>query len=462
MSGQIDFKCFKQAWNTVVETNEMLSTRLKWKKVKAPVKKKKKNYSVPVVFHDLSTGDTTCKRHALKEIKDNDRAAGFDLNTVPFRVTLCKVREDHYEMIVSNHHILYDGWSNGILLKEFFSFYMDFTRRSPNPERPFKTKFKEYINRIQNQDAVAHRDFWRTYLQGFETGTGLSIKRKKEKNRTKFIAENVHIDVAVVLKDKLDVFTMSRKLTPACLFYCAWGVLCQRYSNSEDVLFGTTVSGRSGNIKGIENIVGLFVNTIPLRVRTKENTHEKLGDFLDRLNNRIKEREMYESTSLVEIKESSGVSNEDNLFDTIFVIENYPLEKALHENKEKEYHSLAIDSYSIFESTPYDLTVSITPFDGIGVDFSFNRECFDPQSIERLAGHFMNILEDMIHHPGKELARLELLSEAEKKQVIHDFNDTGKSCPEGKTIHGLFEEQVGKTPHHIALEMESRCITYHE
>ncbi|MCP5050629.1 MAG: AMP-binding protein, partial [bacterium] len=461
INGKIDFKLFKNAWNSVVETNEMLRTRFKWEKAKAPVQIILKRYTVPIVFHDLSTGDVNDKRQQLKKIKDNDRIDGFELNSVPSRITLCKIREGGYEMIVSNHHILYDGWSNGILLKEFFSFYNDFTRQL-SPIIPIKTKFKEYINRIQNQNIEDHKNYWRTYLRGFEAGASISIKQKKRGSRTNCITGTIHREVPGVLEDKLDVFTKSRKLTPASLFYSAWGILYQRYSNSEDVLFGTTVSGRSGNIKGIESMVGLFVNTIPLRVRIKDNIHETVEDFLHRVNNQLQERETYQSTSLVEIKESSRFNIDDQLFDTLMVIENYPLEKALQKNKERAAHSLSIDSYSMYESIPYDLTVGITPFNGIGIDFSFNPECFDPQSIERLAGHFMNILEDMIYKPGNRLSQLELLPETEKKQVLYDFNNTAAPYPSDKTIHQLFEEQVERTPDGVAVVDRKGNLTYME
>ncbi|MCP5047790.1 MAG: amino acid adenylation domain-containing protein, partial [bacterium] len=459
--GQIDVELFKQAWDTVVETNEMLRTRFKWEKVNAPVQIVLKRFAVPIVFHDLSAVAVNDKRRSLKRIKNKDRSGGFDLNSVPFRITLCKVHEGNHEMIVSHHHILYDGWSNGILLKEFFSSYNDFTlQRHPSPERPLKTKFKEYINRVQNQNAQVHGNFWRSYLHGFETGTGLSIKPKQGGNSTIFTTGNVHRDVPGTLQDKLDVFVKSRKLTPACLFYSAWGILCQRYSNSRDVLIGTTVSGRSGNIKGIENMVGLFVNTIPLRVRIRENALETVADFLGRINDRLQERERYESTSLTGIKESRRFGIENQLFDTIMVIENYPLEKALQKNKENATHSLTIDSWSMVESTPYDLTVAVTPFDGIGVDFSFNPECFDPLTIERLAGHFMNILEYIVTHPGKEITAIEMLPEPEKNKLLYQFNDTKADYPRDKTIHGLFEEQLERRKDDIAIIGEGREINY--
>jgi tyrocidine synthetase-3 len=451
ITGEIDFNCFKQAWDFVVDTNEMLRTWFRWEKVKKPVQIILKKYQVQAIFHDFSSRsiDENDKLKLIEEIKDKDRKNRFDLNSVPFRVMLCKIHDYKYEMVVSNHHILYDGWSNGILLKEFFSFYNRLVQNE-TPLKPQKHKYKEYISWIQNQDVQKQREYWNRYLKGFDTKSELSIKPIKEKNINTTAPGNSQYNVQFLkgAREKLEIFLKSHKITLAGLLYSAWGILLQRYNNSGDVLFGTTVSGRSAGIKGIEDIVGLFINTVPLRVRA-DSGHEKIKDFLSRVNQGLREREAYENASLVEIKEYGEVAFAGELFDTIFVIENYPLNTMLLETN--NLLPFSVDSYSMFETTHYDLTVGITPGEDIEVEFTYNENLFDESVIKGLSRHFMKIAADMVDNPGKELAALEILSEVEKNKILLEFNDTAADYPKENSLHGLFAQQVERNPDNIAV-----------
>jgi hypothetical protein len=210
-----------------------------------------KKYQVQPIFHDFSTTgiDENYKLKLIEEIKDKDRKNKFDLSSVPFRIMLCKIHENKYEMIVSNHHILYDGWSNRIILKEFFSFYNHLVQKK-SPLKSQKHKYKEYISWIQGQDVQKQREYWTRYLKGFDTKSELSIKRRKWKNINTAASGNSHCNVkfSKKLKEKSEIFIKSHKITLACLLYSAWGILLQRYNNSDDVIFGTTVSGRSSGV----------------------------------------------------------------------------------------------------------------------------------------------------------------------------------------------------------------------
>jgi hypothetical protein len=450
ISGQIDTGCFQQAWEVVIETNEMLRTLFRWEKLEKPMQIILKEHKCNLRLHDLTGKNSGRKKAALEEIKEKDKKDGFDLNSVPFRVLLCKIDESKYQMIISNHHILYDGWSNRIILKEFFSSYIDLVQQK-SPGKPVKQQYKEYIKWIQTQDRDKQEKYWTGYLNGIEDKSELSIKKKRGKNINAEPGGNSNYKVKFSrqLKEKSGIFTKSHKITLACLLYSAWGILLQGYNNCEDVIFGTTVSGRSPGTQGIEDIVGLFINTVPLRVRTNCHRREKIKDFLYRVNKELREREEYESVSLVEIMEYGGVVFEDEFFDTIFVIENYPLDKVLSERNNP--FSLSVDSYSIFETTHYDLTVGVTLNENIEVEFTYKEDLFDEDIIKKMAGHFVKIVGDMVTNPGKELAALEILSETEKNKILFEFNNTTTDYARDKTIHQLFAAQVERIPDHIAL-----------
>jgi iturin family lipopeptide synthetase B len=179
ISGNIDDELFKESWDVVIRTNEMLRTVFRWENVENPLQIVLKEQQFQPQYYDLSGKEINEAARALEEIKVKDREKQFDLQEVPFRIILCKVRENKYEMILSNHHILYDGWSNGILLKEFFSAYNDLCRGKEST-KPGKAKFKDFIKWMQNQDKNEQEKFWKDYLKGFEAQTGLPLKRKKK------------------------------------------------------------------------------------------------------------------------------------------------------------------------------------------------------------------------------------------------------------------------------------------
>ena len=444
ISGEIDAPHFEKAWNVVSETNEMLRTVFRWEKLEKPSQIILKEHKCNVIFYDLSAKECSQKKTTLAEIKEKDRRESFDLHQVPFRVILCKLDEKKYEVVISNHHILYDGWSNGVILKEFFKAYHELRRGGRSLKLPVKPPFKEFIGWIHSRDRNKQEQFWREYLAGVETPTELPIKRRVEET-TKAVDYSIILEEDI--KGKLAVFVKNSRVTLAPVFYTAWGILLQKYCGSEDVVFGTTVSGRSGGLKGIEDMVGLFINTIPLRAQTPPG--ERIGDVVFRTDRLLREREEFENAPLVDIGSYSSVVVGGSLFDTIVAIENYPLDNRLV--PEGEGSLLSIQSYSIVEMTHYDLSVGIMLFNEIEIKFSCKQELFENGIIENLARHFKGIIQNIVENPETALSQLEIISGEEKNRILYDFNDTDAEYPKDKTIHQLFVEQVEKTPGRIAL-----------
>ena len=460
-AGEIDLTCFEQAWNFVIETNEMLRTIFRWEEVENPIQIILKEHQLQPIYYDFSGKEHSEKKKQLGEIKDEDKKKKFDLQKVPFRVTLCKVDKEKYEIIISNHHILYDGWSSGIILKEFVNAYDDLSN-GRKPIKKIKTKFKEYVKWIQTPDTEIARQekFWRSYLKSFDSRTELSIKKRKWNREIVEIedieeAGNYRVRFDKNMTYKLKDFVNKNKITLAALLYTAWGILLQKYNNCSDVIFGTTVAGRSAKIPGIEDIVGLFTNTLPLRVQTY--TNETAGQLLKRVHDTLQIREEYEATSLVKVKQYSEPDNKDEMFDSIMVVDNYPLDNILLQKSKP----ITVNSYSMFERSNYDLTVGIALLQDINAKFNYNMKLFDKEIIVRFFHHFMNIFPDIISNPGKRVSQLEILTVKEKRQLVYDFNDTRVQYPVEITIHERFEQQVENTPDTTALVFENeRFLTY--
>ncbi|MCP4155148.1 MAG: amino acid adenylation domain-containing protein, partial [bacterium] len=474
LSGRVEKKLFEKAWNTVIQTNEMLRTVFRWEKIKNPVQVilkqhqiKPRYYNFPIKPEAADTAAQTEQKVTLEEVKTKDREEGFDLREVPFRITLYKHEKHRYTMIISHHHILYDGWSTGIILKEFFDAY-DMLTKGKTPKPITKTQYKEFIEWHRKRDKNKEKEYWKNYLKGIEPQKELSIKRKK--NRTEVtITATSETRIEDALTKKIQQYAEKHKLTPASLLYAAWGLLIQRYNNTEDVLFGTTVSGRNAGVKGIEEMAGLFINTIPLRVKTGTPSgvtgstppgvtgpnYEKVK-LVQQIDEALRQRQEYEGTSLVNIKEYSDIDGNEDLFDIIVVIENYPLDKQLAQKES----ALSVESYTMTEMTNYDLTVGITVFEGMELSISYDKKLFEKESIVRLTHHFKNILQDIINNPLQLVSTVKMMSDEEIRQVIYKFNATGADYPRDKTIHELFEEQEEKTPHSIAAAGMGTCPVY--
>jgi non-ribosomal peptide synthetase component F len=413
IAGTIDNEVFENAWNFVIQTNEMLRAVFRWEKVEHPIQIILKEYKLQPRYYDFPGKKTNEKKKWLEKIKVKDRKEKFDLREVPFRVTLCKIAEEKYQLIISNHHILYDGWSNGIILKEFFKAYNDL--EDGKPLKPlFKTKFIEFVKWLRYQETTKQEEYWKEYLEDFKPRTVYPVKKtiRKEIKST----GNYQIKLPGEIKDKLACFVKNYNITMASLVYSVWGILLQHYNFTNDVIFDTTVSGRTLKLKEIENMVGLFINTLSLRVQT--NPGEKISHLLSRMYHRLQKRGIFENICPLNIKEYLHERRKEQLFDSVVVLENYPLDRILMQ----ENGPFTVNSFCISGMTVYDLSVIVTAFDGIKISFIYNKKLFDEESIVKLSHLFTYILHYILNHPGKRVneIRIEIgsLGDEERRQIL--------------------------------------------
>lgn len=450
ISGDVNESFFMRAWESVIQTNEQLRTLFRWEKLKAPVQVVLKEHKPYIEIIDLQHKDETEKSALLEEIIIKDREKKIDLRDVPFRITLCKLEKEKYEMVISNHHILYDGWSNGIILKEFLKAYQCFSK-SEKYNLPIKKKYKDFIKHIQNQDKEKQKIFWQDYLKGFDPQSRLESKKRKDQS----IRNDRHYRIRFS-KNELQGFTTKNEITLASLIYSLWGIVLQKNTNSNDIVFGSTVSGRAGAFNGIEEMVGLFINTIPLRI--KRSPGETSIELIKAVNSALQNWELYGTTSLTDIKRHGELDEITDLFDTIVVFENYPLDQTVLNKKS----DIAFNSYSATEMTNYGLSISISVFKDVEVCFSYNEQLYDSSTIKRLAQHFTLITDDVIKNPDKKIEQIEIIPPEEKKQILSDFNNTRTTYSNEYTISQLFEHQVVKAQDNIAVIYKERAVTYKE
>ncbi len=452
--GELEVEGFKKAWCTVAQRNEALRSVIKWENLNQPVQVVFKEQRLKIREYDFSCIDEGTWREKVVKMAQEDRWEGLDIEKEPFRISLLKMPEHNYAVIISGHHILYDGWSNGILLTEFFEGYNRYIKGIEPLSGINKLKIRDYIKWTKTLDKEHLTQFWKNYLCGFDRKTRLPVSTGKKE--VTFGAEELTFDLSLELSEKVKSFAREKNFTPATLFFAAWGILLQKIDNSKDVVFGITVSGRNIKLRGIENTVGLFINTIPVRFMASGD--EKLSKCLEDLNRALIGREEYEYCSLSDIKDASEIDNRENLFDSIIAFENYPLDTKLL-NSESTFR---ITDYEVFEKSNFDLSVSIMNFEKMKIKFIYNKGIFEERYIKDLSKRLTKIIEEITDKSEKPLCEVETLTTEERDFLLNGLNNNVSEYPKRKSLQQLFEEQVEKRPDAVALKIEGMEMTYGE
>ncbi|MCP4218206.1 MAG: hypothetical protein GY765_26455, partial [bacterium] len=422
LKGTIDIDRIESAWNRVIADNDMLRTVFRWEKIKNPVQLILKTHAVNLRFHDFSgLGDSSAKA-ALTELENADRAEAFDLTSVPFRVTLCRRARHKAVMIITNHHILYDGWSNGIILKEFFTAYNTLMDKGAPGEQE-KTPFKEFIKWSAPGTKKKHQEtFWKNYLHEEASaaddkagGTGGRKKSEAVTHTGKYA-----FTIPAELTSLLESFAKTRRITLPALMTYAWGLLVQAVTGNHDILFHTTVSGRNAGVKDRENMVGLFINTLPVRLRTSPT--DVVGDIPEKVYAQLQDRQKFENTPLADINEYMESYGRQSLLDSLLVLENYPLDQQLM----KEKGHMSVESFSISGMTDYDLTLIITLFDAIDLDLTYNKDIFHEDQVSALCSRFALILQETVSNPGKRVSEILVNAEQERASILEVLRQSAR------------------------------------
>jgi tyrocidine synthetase-3 len=422
ISGAVDVRRFEQAWHLVVQANEMLRTVFRWENVEKPVQVILNDYKPPVRFIDLTTANDGQKKQRLEELQAEDREKTFDLGEASVRLTLVRLEEDNHVLIIANHHILYDGWSNGIILREFFKSYDDLSR-GKELTRPSKTPFKEFIkwNREKDDETKDDAAFIENYFTGFPPPAEASMRtgQKKEVIDT----GNYQAALPGELKKQLEEFIKRHNITAASLFYAAWGLLLHRYHNCRDIVFHATVSGRNAGLKGIEEMVGLFIDTLPLRIRVDDG--EGTAEFLARVQHTLQQWNQVSGRSLLRINEYLDQHRQAVLFDSVLVVENYPIDQTAVQNG----GALSVKSFSSSGMTGYDLTLLITIFDDIVFHFTYNKDLFDSSTAGTLAGDFIAVIKSIMEHSQGKVPGLVSIPGTVREALLERYDGMTLTAP---------------------------------
>jgi amino acid adenylation domain-containing protein len=457
LRGDLDLAAFERAWQRVMDRHPILRTAFAWKSLDRSLQVVHRRVSLQLEQRDWRGASPTEQEARLEGFLQADRARGFDLSRAPLmRLALLRTAEDAYEFVWSHHHILLDGWSLPLLLREVFAFYEAF-RQGQDLHLETPPPYRDYIRWLERQDIAEAEAFWRRTLAGFAAPTPLtvdwplaSVADRKERY------EEREIQLSRETTAALQSLARQQHLTLSTLVQGAWALLLNRYSGEEDVVFGATVSGRPADLLGAESMVGLFINTLPVRARVPSSM--PVAAWLKDLQAQLAQVRDYEYSSLAQIQGWSEVPRGTPLFESILVFENYPVDASLRERK----WSLEIGNVRSIEQTNYPLTVVSGPGERLSLKISYDCRRFDADTIRRMLGHLGTLLMGVATQPEGPVASLPLLTNSERQRMLVEWNATQVPYPAGRCVHELFEDQAVRTPDAVALAFEQYHLTYRE
>ncbi|WP_341528318.1 amino acid adenylation domain-containing protein [Nostoc sp. UHCC 0302] len=457
LSGKLNFTAFQKAWEQVVARHPILRSSFYWEEIEKPLQMVSKQVNLPWEELDWRHFTPDEQQQHLENFLSGDRQKGFELDVAPLmRFTIIQLEDYTYQFIWSHHHILFDGWSMQIILKEVLAFY-EAHQRGEHLRLQHVRPYREYIQWLQQQDIDRAKKFWQETLQGFEVPTSLGGSRGQGTgDREQGTYNEQRFQLSQTVTEKLQYAARQHHLTLNNLVQGAWALLISRYSGESDIVFGATVSGRPPTLEQVDSMVGLFINTLP--IRTKVSGKTQLLSWLKQLQIQALEQEQYAYCSLAEIQQLSDIPTGLPLFESILVFENYPLDSAKQETKK----TLEISHISCFERTNYPLTVVINPDSQLSGRIVYDTSCFEEQTIARMIGHFQTLLAGIATNLQQYISQLSILSADEEKQLILLENHQQIDSINYKCIHILFEEQVEKSPDAIAVVYETQDLTYRE
>ncbi|HEY4087319.1 MAG TPA: amino acid adenylation domain-containing protein, partial [Bryobacteraceae bacterium] len=354
-----------------------------------------------------------------------------------------------YQFIWSHHHLILDGWSASLVVREVFTTY-EALLAGRDPHLPLPRPFRDYIGWLAKRDRAIDETFWRKNLAGISQATPIGSAHAGGLGEPAADYAEREARLSAGATAALQEIARQHRLTLNCLVQGAWALLLSRISGDRDVVFGSTVSGRPPELSGVEAMVGVFINALPVRARVPSSG--ALIPWLQEFMAQQVEREQHAWSSLVDIQAWSGVRPGEPLFESLVIFENYPL-------RESEDGRIGIADVRLFRRANFPLTLVVSPEAGLHLAISFDTSRFHSAAIERILDQLRFLLEQIAANPENRLWELSLLTSEERERLAR-WNDTTAPYPAGLCIHDVFSSCVRRAPDAAALVFEQQTLTY--
>ncbi len=455
----IDTKRLADAWASVARQNPILRTRFRWEGLQAPVQEVLQEIVVPFETRDLSELAPEKQAEALSRFLAEDRSRGFALDVAPlWRVTVLSLGADRHQLVFTYSHAILDS-CYAFVVKEVFEAYAAMGR-GEQPSFEERPAYREHIAWLQQHlatNAAAADAYWRGSLAGFRTPTNLEALRNAASDAQPAAG---HATLAFALSPtdtaRLHDLCNRASLRTSVLVEAAWALVLSAFSAQDDVVYGLTRACRRSSIEGADRILGLFINTVPMRVKLPAEL--PVLDLCHQLRDQQIELRRFEHTPLVDVLRLSEVPRGQPLFDSIIVF-NSETNDARLKSFGQEWQRR---DFTLHDQTNFPLNVMA--YDGPQLSFklSYDPSCFATASVERIADLMQAILVAIADRPEARLGDLPRLPSQDARSSLRTWNDTARPLPGPHCMHEAFEAQADRTPDKVALVDGARSLTYRE
>ncbi|MGA5036763.1 non-ribosomal peptide synthase/polyketide synthase [Streptomyces capoamus] len=438
LDGVSDPGALAAAWQRVTDRTPALRTSVVWEDVPVPLQIVHRHVTVPVEqldWRDLDPGERAAR---LERLRADDLARGLDLAAAPLmRLTLVRLPGDRLQLLWTSHHLILDGWSLAQVLTDVLAEYAALTTGAAAPP-PVRRPFADYVRWLAGQDGEAARAHWRGVLAGFATPTPLPVDRVRRPGHETRSGRVHTAGLSGEVSARLAATARAAGLTLGTVVQGAWALLLSRYGAERDVLFGTTVSGRPDDLPGVESMVGMFINTLPTRVRVDGG--RSAADWLRELQEAQAEARRFAAVSLAELTSFSDVPAGSPLFDSMVAFENYPFDEARSAGT-----GIRLTDVSARDATNYPLVLRAYQGERFGFDLGYDPELFDAATVRSLADRLCLLLTELADDPGRPVRALAWTTAEERRRMLADWNGTEEGRP-ADTLDALFAAQAARTP----------------
>ncbi|HJP72733.1 MAG TPA: amino acid adenylation domain-containing protein [Pseudonocardiaceae bacterium] len=444
-----------RAWQRLLDRTQVLRTALVWDGLAQPVQVVRTGLTVPVTHLDWRGHSESVLEEATRQYLDADRERGFDLATAPLmRVAIARLTDTRVRLIWTFHHALLDGWSGMQVLAEVFAEYASLSGAAPSSPRR-RRPYRDYVKWLGEQDESAAESYWRAALAGFDSPTPLPYDRPPVGLHRSSASAEWRLELGPEVSAGLNTAARRARVTSNTLVQGAWAILLSRYSGERDVCLGATVAGRPADLAGSDQMIGLFINTLPVRVDV--DPHASLPGWLRRLQEDQALAREFEHVPLPKVRQWSQLDQGTSAFDSVIVFENYPLERRAAGPGEPEVLAISAEG-----ATNYPLNLVVYPGDELSVLFRYDANVFDAATIERLGEHLRALFAGIAADSGQRLRELPLMSATERDTILREWSGTELPHATENRVHDLVAAHARHHPDTVAVSYGSDTLTFAE
>ncbi len=455
IAGGLNEAVFTAVWQQMLDRHPALRSIFLWEELDAPLQVVQRHVRLPIRRLDWRAISPEARQAALHDLLQQERQQHFDLAQAPLaRAILIHLAPELYQFVWCNHHLLVDGWSVSQLLGEALSLYEGTIAGAP-PVLPATRPYRDYIAWLRQQDAQSAATFWKDALGGFSRPTPLAIGRTSAVPASATQAEARTV-LPAAATDVLHAFAREQKVTLNTLVQGAWALLLGRYSGERDIVFGTPIASRPAELSGSDRMVGLFINTIPVRVKLPR--HQRVVAWLHAIQQQQMNARQYHHVPLAQVQGWSDVPRGTPLFESLLVFENYPSGGWLA----RRDATIEIRDVRFLEQTNYPVTLEAVLVPELVLQVYYDQGRFERAAIERMLGHLTHLLHAIARNPQTRLGELDVLGSDERNLLLSGWNQTDMALPPRQFLHRLVEQQAATTPAAIAIIDGTRQMRYDE